>query len=206
MIDKFKNDVQSEVILNAGTFLGVQADASLAIGRSFSFTKDRIEIQSAKNQSICRLEYPKIEFLGRLAEIAHLSIKNTFPLTYGKIIPIGYNVELLYDLLSESERSAYQYIARRIFSPFKDEFNWGLIGGTGKFSFNELYKEDYQRWNVQIEPRFNQEDTSTIFLATNLHFNNIELPKTKEEILNSLNRVWEQAHKLVERIDENVDN
>ena len=205
MAEKFKDDVQSEVIMNAGTFLGVQANASLAVGRSFSIEKHRIGIQCAKSQSVCRLEYPTEESLDRLAEVTYLSIENTFPQPHEITIPIGYNIELVYDLFSESERSAYQYIAKKIFSPLTGE-GWGLIGGAGTFSFNEYYQENHDRWNVKIEPRFNQETTSTIFLSANLHFKNIALPKTKEEILNSLNRVWEQAPKIIERIDENVDN
>ena len=199
MAANFKDAVKSEVVPGAGALVGAQMDTPLALGRSFSLAKDRIQIQSSPIQSICKLDYPIKEALGRLAEVTYLSIKNTFP-THEKTIPIGYNAELAYEQLSEN--SADQYIARRIFSPLKDKDKdgWELIGGAGRFSFQENDK----RWNVRIEPRFNEEHTSTVFLSVNLHFNKIRLPKTEEEILKSLNTTWEQAHKLVERIDENV--
>ena len=194
----FKKTVNSEVsIQEGGAIIGQQMGAPLATMRVLMLAKDRIQIESSSIRTMCRLDYPTKEVLSRLAEVADLAIANT-SIADAQSSSFGFNVELVYEQFSEI--SALQYIARRIFSPaIHDKHGWNLIGGAGRFSFEKNDK----RWNVKIEPRFNEESATNVFLSVNLHFSENRFPD-KDEILQSLKEAWEQAHDLVKRIDENV--
>ena len=194
----FKDSVDSEVLTQeGGAIIGQQMSAPLSPMRVLMLAKDRILIESSSIRTMCRLEYPTVEVLSRLAEVAYLAVVNT-SVEDVQSSSFGFNVELVYDQISEI--SALQYIARRIFSPsILEKYGANIVGGAGRFSFEENEK----RWNVKIEPRFNEENATKVFLSVNLHFSENPFPD-KDEILQSLKETWEQAHNLVKRIDENV--
>ena len=56
-----------------------------------------------------------------------------------------------------------------------------------------------------LEPRFNEQDTTKIFLSINLHRNEQRLPD-KNEIRDSLCETWDQVHEFAIRLDKKKEN
>lgn len=195
---EFRKSVDSEVLLQQGaTITGQQTTIPMVPVQIFVLAKDRIEIETSSIRTMCKLDYPTQEALCRLAQVSHLAIVNTST-SDKRPNSFGFNVELVYEQFSGV--SSLPYIAQRILSPtFQEKYNWNLNGAASKFSF----KENDKQWNVIIEPRFNEEEGTKIFLSVNLHFNEARFPDEKE-IVDSLNRTWEQASNVVIRIDENA--
>ena len=197
---KFRELVKSEVLIDeGGIIVNQEVNIPAVSARLFRLAKDRIQIESSQAATTCRIDFPTKKTLSRLVQTTHHAIISTYSpdVIFGVF---GFNIDLVYEQFSES--SVLEYIARRIFSsPLFSNNNWNLAGGAGRFSF----EEEGNSWNVRIEPRLNEEIPTKVFLSVNLH---VTAPQqlTKENISMMLEKTWDQAHKLVERIDENVAN
>ena len=192
-LEGFRVSVGSEVVPEGVIFEPHPGGAPMQ-GQILRLAKDRISLESSPFRTLVNRDYPTKDELARLAEVAGGAIANT-NLETRKPRAFGFNVELVYDQSSES--SALSYLANRIFSPHVSGIQgWELIGGAGRFIFNE----NAHRWTVRIEPRLNEENTTKVFLALNFHVNEERL-LDESEILDFLVKTWEQAHNFVERID-----
>ena len=192
-LEGFRVSVGSEVVPEGVIYEPHPGGAPMQ-GQILRLAKDRISLESSPFRTLVNRDYPTKDELARLAEVAGGAIANT-NLETRKPRAFGFNVELVYDQSSES--SALSYLANRIFSPHVSGIQgWELIGGAGRFIFNE----NAHRWTVRIEPRLNEENTTKVFLALNFHVNEERL-LDESEILDFLVETWEQAHNFVERID-----
>ena len=196
-IDNFRNLVGSEIQRNEGlqiTGPPPGLTGGLETAKSVLLPKERILIHSSPQKTICRIDYPDKNSLARLVEVATFAIESRINQS---LLPtsFGYNVELVYDQISDL--SASQYIARRILSLAPPK--WNVMGGVAAFSI----EESPQVWNIKIEPRMNEPKTSKVFLSVNCHFNESRFPD-REETQKYLLHAWEQAYCLIKRIDENV--
>ena len=164
-------------------------------GMVLSLHRDRIRIASFPSRTLIEKEYPTLDELTRLAEVADLAIAKTHLM--GRVPrAFGYNVELVYG--PEPNLSSSAYIAGRLYGDreFGNE-GWALVGGSGRLIFTGAGAA----WTVAVEPRANDPTGKRVFLSLNLHREEQRIPGS-EEILGSLQEVWNQAHAFAIRLDE----
>ena len=178
------------------TSLGLETD--LGTGRTdpaarISVPKDRISLQLSRQRSEIAMDYPPLDKLPRLADIATHALELS---AHSDDIPtaFGFNIELVFT--QDSAESAAAYVARKLFgaSPFYP--NWHLTGGSGQMTFDDQGK----RWQVGVAPRFSEENTLRGFLSLNFHIEEPRLPE-HDEILESLQLSWKTAYDFVTQLD-----
>ena len=190
----FRSRAQTDVV-NSGQTITIEALTNVAeSGRSFSLNRDRIVLDISPSRASIRRDYPSEQDLGRLAEVASLAIEQS---SSGRenLRAFGYNIDLVYD--QDSTTPASQYLAERLFSeelPRRGE--WNLVGGSGKLT----YSEGENQWQITVEPRFNEPNTSRVFLTLNLHKEK-QVPPSESEIKESLMEAWAQAHDFAVLLD-----
>ena len=196
-INRCDTEVTSETgigIAAAGTS-GTQENVHI-----LKLNRDRISLEISPARCTIKREYPSKIDLQRLAEICYLSIANS---DSNDSTPdaFGYNIILLYTPTSGVPASAY--LGERIFARAlmqDDEIELlpssEIVGGMGQVTF------DIQgtRWNLTVEPRFKDLNTTTIYLNLNYHFSEKRLPG-HDEISESLRKTWNQAYGIIEAID-----
>ena len=194
-IEEFKNAVGADVeIAGMGLFANVPTGRA-GPGYTLSLRKDRIALELSPPRSTIGMEYPTRGDLARLANVACQAIASTSRESEHAPLAFGFNVEMVFN--QDSGKPASRYLSDRLFSSeqFGSE-DWELVGGSGKFIFND----DGIRWTFNVEPRFNDENESRVFLRVNLHKSENRLPD-KEEIQSSLERAWDEISGFMDRID-----
>ena len=153
------------------------------INRTHTLNRDRITIVSTQNRSVVSREYPLETDLGRLAQVASMAISNS-DLEDQELRAFGYNIELVFE--PSSKEKAIHYLLKRLFNPdLLRNKGSRLIGGTGRIFF----EKNGRYWRATLQPRFNDENTTKIFLSLNLHRGETDLSLLTEiEIRDSLGR------------------
>ena len=168
-------------------------------GRRHEIRKDRITVVWDASMSVIAREYPRQADLERFAHVASAAISST-DLTGQILTTYGYNIDIVYDV--DPPQAAVQYLGDRVF--VQDIFHnrdRRLLGGFGRVSYakNDLH------WNAIFEPRGLDLNAVRIFFSLNMmDLNNQEgdvLFPTKEEILDSVRLLWEEAHDFVNQLD-----
>ena len=160
---------------------------------AISVPKDRISLELSNSRSTIEMEYPSLESLTRLSEVAYQAVQCS-PQNDQLPRAVGYNLELVFD--QDSGLPAAAYLAHRLFgsTPFRNELK--LVGGSGQMVFSE---EDH-RWQIALAPRFNDESTSRIYANLNIHFEGPGMP-SDEDISRYLRLCWDRAHYFVTQFD-----
>ena len=164
--------------------------------RSHNVNRDRITVTVNPDSSAISREFPRQEDLDRLAEVAGIAMANTV-LEGQQLRAFGYNVDLVFE--PNSSQSAIEYLRNRLFLPnLLQEGGRQVFGGSGRLH----YQKNGYRWQVVLEPRLNEEATSRVFAGINLHRSEPALAvPTEDDIRDSLNLVWAEAHSLVSQLD-----
>ncbi|MDE2817829.1 MAG: hypothetical protein OXK81_14190 [Chloroflexota bacterium] len=193
----FVEAVQSEVVPQLVAFAAPSGGPPIQ-GQALQLAQDRITVESSQLRFVVEREYPEKESLDRIAELAGMAF--SYPDLNGTdTANFGFNVELVFD--QDSGDTALEYLAKRIFSNNPNIPGWELAGGAGKM----VFLEGGNQWNVTIEPRFNDANTSKVFCSINLHLGERPIPD-REELLNCLALTWDHTMQFVEAIDANADN
>ncbi len=193
-LERFRALVDSEVV-QEGVLIAQTPNTSATQGRLLRLAKDRILLETSQIRSSVSREYPDKTELHRLSEVTKFALDNTSLETQSPQA-FGFNVELTYD--QESGLSAQQYLARRLFSPaLSVGQNRHLVGGSGKF----IFEVDSRHLTFSIEPRFNEQNTSKVFLTLNSHFSENRVPSSNE-ILETLADTWDRVHAFAAEIDD----
>ena len=189
----FHEKVDTEVITGPNVHIGNPPEG-VELEHRLVLNRDRISLALSQSRTVIQREYPLEPDLDRLAAVAGIAIVNTEQVQEPRAF--GYSIDLVYD--QESENRAFRYLAHRLFAPkIPGNDDWRLVGGAGKL----ILETDGQLWNITVEPRFNNRDSSKIFLSMNLHKDEQYLPRS-EEIKRSLQETWQQAHNFVHQLDE----
>lgn len=191
----FRKVVGTEIVTTEAGLVG----SDEIVERSHNLNRDRITVvsNSGTDRTIVAREYPERSGLDRLAQVAWMAIEST-NLDVRRLRAFGYNIELVCE--SDSEDLALQYLADHLFMPniLKDEES-RLTGGAGRLFF----EKSGRRWQARLEPRLNDETTTKVFAALNMHHPGPDLVfPTEDEISESLIMVWCEVHNLLDRLDE----
>ena len=194
-IEPFKRAIGTDVQL-AGLGMGVNVQTGAAEpGVTLTLNKDRITLDLSASRSAISRDYPSREELARLAEVADQAKLATRNIAEQQLRAFGFNIELIFD--QQSATTAFEYLSQRLFhvSQLGNE-GWQFVGGAGKLVFNDSDR----RWTISLEPRFNDETESRVFLSVNLHNAAQNLP-TEDEMRDYLEEFWDETHRFVQRLD-----
>ena len=191
--ERFKKSLDLDLRLE----LGIAANPQSGIteqSRTFTANRERLSLTLSTSRSTIGREYPQRTDLSRLAEVATQAISFT-DLSDQELRAYGYNIEMVFD--QNSDERAFLYIGNRLFGHMPDiEGRWTFEGGAGRIVFNDAVA----RRTFSVEPRFNDESTSRVFLSLNLHKNDQALP-TRKEIEDSLDSIWSEAEEFMRQLD-----
>ena len=193
---EFSDAVNTEVITSGvGLSFGMPSRPPEP-GRTLELQRDRISLELMPGRAAIEKAYASGPHdLDRLTEVVGLAVRHT-DLKGNVPTAFGYNIELVYDQVSG--HPALDYLGTRLFgenAPYVP--GWNLVGGAGRFVFDSKAG----RWSIRVEPRFNDEESSRVFLSLNLHKGENRFPDNPE-IRNTFAEVWEKAHIFVSCLDE----
>ncbi len=194
-LESFKRAIGTDVQL-AGVGMGVNVQTGVPeSGVTLILNRERIALDLTPGRSIINRDYPLREDLPKLANVAGQAI-NCTSIGEQQLRAFGFNIDLIFD--QDPETPAFTYISRRLFDvDALGSQGWQFIGGSGKL----IFSDGERRWTITLEPRFNDETESRIFSSVNLHRAERTIP-TEDEIRSSLQRMWDEVHNFVERLDE----
>ena len=98
----------------------------------------------------------------------------------------------------DSGATAFAYLSRQLFgaeSLGHDE--WQLAGAAVRLIFDD----NGRRWTINLEPRFNEERETRVFLSGNLHLPDHPLPN-EDEVVSYLEEAWDKTHHFVSHLDD----
>ena len=194
-IDSFKRAIGTDFQL-AVSGMSVNIQTGIAEpGFTLALNRDRITLDLSASRSMVNRDFPSREELPRLAEVAGQAISHTL-IEEDQLRAFGFNIELVFD--QQSAATAFEYLSKRLFDvgPLGNE-GWQLIGGGGKL----IFSDGKRCWTISLEPRFNDEAESRVFVSVNLHKAEGTLP-TQGEIRESLEELWDEVHHFIDRLDE----
>ncbi len=196
-VDAFSEAVAADVQMSAAGLVFGVPPIPPEPGRKLAIPRERVTLDLSPVRTVIEREYPDEGDVSRLADVAGYAVQHTAP---QEKLPaaFGYNIELVFNQTSGAP--SLRYLGDRLFhqrSFGADE--WNLIGGAGRLIFDS----GEGRWTIQVEPRFNSEETHQVFVNLNLHKAEQRLPYT-DEIRQSFMNVWNGVHTFVTRFDEIV--
>ena len=196
-VDAFSEAVAADVQMSeAGLVFGIPP-IRLEPGRKLAISRERVTLDLSPVRTVIEREYPSEDDVSRLAEVAGCAVQHTAPQERPPSA-FGYNIELVFNQTSGS--LSLQYLGDRLFRQRNfGADGWNLVGGAGRLIFDSADG----RWTIQVEPRFNSEETHQVFVNLNLHKAEQRLPHA-EEIRQSCMNVWNEVHTFVTRFDDIV--
>ncbi len=193
-VKEFQESVGTEMTTStAGVVFGT-AQAAPEPSVTHALNRDRITLELSPSRSTVNREYPLLEDLARMAEVAGLAISRT---DIGESRPraYGYNIELVFD--QTSGKPAIEYLSDRLFrKDLAASMGWQPQGGAARLFFHD----QESRWSLSLEPRFQDEGSGRVFVSANRHYENPRLPDG-DEIQQALNTLWDQAHQFIQQLD-----
>ena len=191
--DNFIRATNTEVVVSPLGIIGGSTDQA----KRLELQMERITVSLLPDRTNFERAYPNRDNLERLSEIVDLAAQHTEN-ENAKPTSFGYNADLAYDL--PSGQSALSYLGTRLFNKQQlDTAEWELVGGAGRLVFNSVS----ERWTVVTEPRFNDPETSRVYLSLNLHKAERRFPQSTE-VRESFNKVWDQALNFVQHMQLDV--
>ena len=193
-IEAFRRVIGTDVQI-AGAGLATNIQSGLTEPQfNLVLNKDRIALELSPSRSTISRDYPLFDDLSRLAEIGGRAISES-SIVGQQLRAFGFNIDMVFDQYPET--SAFRYLSSRIFEVTSlGSKEWTFVGGAGKL----LFDDGGSRWTISMEPRFNEETESRVFLSANLHKAGHVIP-TEKEIRNSLQEMWKEVHEFVHRLD-----
>ena len=199
-LEEFRRTLDTDVQV---TGTGLVANVNTGVtepGHSLALNRDRITLELSRSRSSIAREYPngKTDLL-RLAKVIWHAIDES-EIEDQQLRAYGFNIEIVFN--QSSETPAFGYLSERLFDadPLGNE-GWRLVGGAGRL----IFQDGVRRWTVNMEPRFNNEEESRVFLGVNLHMNERNLPN-ETELITLLDELWDESHDFVERLDSKNTN
>lgn len=191
MVDQFRSDfgpdMSAEVDPVAAAVRGLAEPP-----RTLTLGKDRIQLMLHATKSAISQEYPEDMAFTKLASVAFRAIelsKSKSPKA------IGYNMGWIFE--QDSGQPAIQYIGNRLFGTLPlDEPGRRIVGGNGKLIFEDAAGQ----WIITVEPRFNDPNTSLVFVGLNLHKQQPHFP-SESEIKTTLTKVLQEARAFAKRLE-----
>lgn len=191
MIKQFRADFGPDLRIEAAQF-ALPAPGITELARTMTLGEDRIQLMLHASRSTIGREYPDDSGFAKLAHVAARAIEIT---KSDAPIAFGYNMSLVFE--QHSGQPAIQYIGNRLFGHlFLDDQERKVVGGTGKLIFTDATGQ----WTISADPRFDDPDTSLVFVSLNLHKQERRFPD-ESEIKSALEKIQQEARAFASRLE-----
>ena len=192
--ERFKTQVDPDLRIDIGAVANITSGESEP-SRRITSDIDRIILELLPNRVTITRQHPTHGDLPRFAEVISRAIECT-ELSDPTPTVFGYNIEAGFE--QDSDQPALNYLGNILFSePPQANPNWRFAGATAR----TVFFADSGTWTISVEPRFNDPAEHRIFLSTNLHKGQQQLPTEREALL-SLNEIWEETLAFMRNLDE----
>ena len=193
-VEALKAAIQTDVQITT-TLSPPQQSGEAEQVKTLLLDREQVEITAQGSRSSVLRQHPDEGDLPRLAEITALALEISGQITGGSTA-IGYNVELIFE--QDSGQPAGRYLGERLFDygALGDDA-WPLWGGAGRIVFGN----SPERRMFTAESRFGDDQTTRVFLSANLHLEGVRIPN-EDEVRESLQTIWGDAHRFMERLDQ----
>ena len=191
MIKHFRADFGPDLRIEAAQF-SLPAPGMSELARTMTLGEDRIQLMLHASRSTIGREYPDDLGFSKLAKVAARAIEIT-----GSDAPtaFGYNMSMVFE--QHSGQPAIQYIGNRLFGHlFLGDNGRKVVGGTGKL----IFEDTTGQWTISVEPRFDDPDTSLVFVSLNLHKQEQRFPD-ESEIQSALKKIQREAQEFAIRLE-----
>ena len=193
-LEGFRQAIKSDVQIVQAELIANIASGITEPGQTLAIKRDRITIELSPSRSTISREYPSRDDLPRLAEVASQAISYT-SLHGSQPRAFGFNIDLVFE--QDSGSTAFAYLSRQLFGAESlGNEDWKLAGAASRLIFND----NGRRWTINLEPRFNEERETRVFLSGNLHLAGQPLPN-EGEIATYLEEAWDETHQFVSHLD-----
>ena len=166
---------------------------------TFTLPKERITLNVDSDGTKITRDYPTSqEELKRLVEVAQLAIEKS---DLSDQIPHSFGVTIELVLEQDSEETAAQYLANRLFAPGLKSLGegWPLSGGESVLEYTMASRQRY----AAVEPHDDDSDTSKVYLRFSEHVTEERVP-SHDEMFKSLVDTWDNAQDFVHRLDKKL--
>ena len=186
----------------------LQAEAIRHDGR-VDISSKRIRIDLDADSTHIRVGYPtcKDDLIG-LANIIDIAIDDADIQGDPRFV---FAIAILYDQKDESDAATYlgermlRYISFDNSDMLDVDSNIRTVGGHATYHFISRNEEHgTSLWLAKFEPRFNDPEIKRVFFSLDQHCFETHPPKSVADVVHQLNRLWDFAHELIEKVDSNV--
>ena len=106
----------------------------------------------------------------------------------------GYNIDVVYEI-AQPDVTANQFLGDRLFRGSVGELGT-ILGGSG----NRFRDGEGRGWELQMEPRFNDHNTTKVYLTLNLHYERQTIP-SREDIRGHLQELHDQLLRVIKCVE-----
>ena len=192
-MDELKQAIQTDILVTVG-IAGPQPSGDVEEIRTLRLDRERVEMTMQGSRSTVLRQHPEGIDLPRLAEITSLALSLS-QLKIEVVEAVRYSVELVFE--QDSGQVAGRYVAERLFDYQPGEGDLPLWGGAARMVFGTPEVKQI----FTVESRFGDDQTSRLFISANLHLEDRRIP-SEDEIRESLEQIWRDAHRFMERLDQ----
>ena len=194
----FQNAVEADVRQGGGVSIDV-ATGQPQPARVLHLDRDRIGLNLSAARSSVTREFPSVDRLREDAE-RFAQVVNSALLASGQLGDalhnFGYNAEIVFD--QDSNETAFEFLGHRLIRndrlavPGRD-----FLGGACRM----IMRDEFGQWTYNLEPRFNDVQSTRVFVNVNLHNEQQPLPRGTAAA-EAVVRVVEGVRDLMNRLDE----
>lgn len=182
--------------------LGIHVDGvaqGVVASHRMTFPRQRISLQLSPERSSVTKEFPDGDAdLMQLADVIASALSES-ALPEDELWSFGFNSHVVYD--QGIRPTAREYLVDRLVN--QERFAAGGAEITAGLAFNLVGRSDEcSQWNLRLEPRFQDPTTSKVFMWLNHHFEQVELPDSRNNTFQYLSGVVSHAHRLIEAMND----
>jgi hypothetical protein len=193
----FQNAVEADVRQGGGVSIDVATGQSQQ-ARVLHLDHDRISLNLSAARSSVTREYPSVDRMrddaGQFAQVVNAALLAGHHLD-DALYSFGYNAELVFD--QDSNETASEFIGNRLITSDRlVAHDRQFLGGACRM----IVRDELGLWNYGFEPRFNDLQSSRVFVNVNLHNEQEPLPRGTA-VADGVVRVVEGVRDLMNRLD-----
>ena len=162
----FQNAVDADIRHGGGVSIDA-ATGQTQQARILNLDRDRIVLQLSPTRSSITREFPAVNNLEaearRFAQVVDNALTAGHSLN-GARHDFGYNAEIVFD--QDYSPTAFEFLGERLLRGERvAPPNGRFVGGACRM----IFVDELGQWTYNLEPRFNDPQTSRVFINVNLH-------------------------------------
>ena len=198
-VQRFQTAADVDVRYGGGVNIDVISGQSNQ-SRVLHLDRDRINLNLAAARSAITKEFPAINNLegetSRFAEVVNHALSAGQHINNARY-DFGYNAEMVFD--QDISPTAFEFLGDRLIKHENiAQPGCQFLGGACRMVIRD---EHSRQWTYNLEPRFNDVQTSRVFININLHNQQRRLPEGMQTA-SAINQIVSNATSLMNRLSE----